>query len=107
MKNEPSWHLVKRYINQYKPGDIISRQGMIKYGIRSSSVDIYRLQLCDAGILCKHARGKYKILANIPEKLTTTILWELGAYYSSNKWKSWFMTLEDKIKRRRPNFFDE
>ena len=106
MKNQPSWHRIKEYINKHKPGDIISRQDMKKIGIPLSSIDIYRVSLCDAGLLCKHTRGKYRILHNIPEQMTTTLLWELVCYYGSDKWKGWFMTLEDKIKARRPNFYE-
>ena len=104
---KPSWYLIKQYINQFKPGDIISRQDMKNFGIPLSSVDIYRIQLCSAGILCKHTRGKYKILYNIPEQMTTTLLFEISCYYNVNSWKGWFMTLEDKIIARRSNFFNE
>jgi len=106
-KNKASWHRIKEYINKHKPGDIISRQALIRTGIPVGSVDIYRMQLCDAGILSKHSRGKYKVLYNIPEKMTTTMLWEIHCHYSMRRWEGWFITLEDKIKKVRPNFYDE
>ena len=104
---QTSWFLIKQYINKHKPGDIITRQDMVKSGIRRSSVDGYRVQLYSAGILCKHTRGKYKIISNIPEKMTTTLLYELWSYYNVKSWKNWFIPLEDKIKKLRPNFYED
>ena len=98
------WSYIKVYINNnYKIGDIISRQTLIKNLVKvpKSTIDSYRAQLTIIGIVEKTKPGKYKLLCKIPEDMNTMDLMNLISEVREYPWKKWFIPTEERIKNGR------
>jgi hypothetical protein len=95
-----AWNEMKNYVNSNNVGDIITRQDLIKnITMNNSTLDTYRNYLKHLDILETVKRGRYKLKRKIPEELNTTVLGKLLTDQHINKWKRWFMPLDDRIKR--------
>ncbi len=96
-----AWDEMKNYINSHNIGDIITRQRLLENVkiSKDSTIDTYRNYLKNLDILVTIKRGTYKLKRKIPEELNTGILGKLLTDQNINKWKRWFMPLDDRIKR--------
>ena len=85
-----NWSKLKTYINDnYKIGDVISRQTLVRnLGKRPSyAVDSYRLQLTIIGIVEVVKPGGYKLICKIPDDMNTINLIDLVSDIRKYPWK--------------------
>jgi len=97
------WVQLKKYINNFKDGEVISRQSILNvighgYG---GSIDSYKNGLKNLRYIKPIKPGKYLKIENIPEKLTIRLMRDLA--YNQAEFIKWFVPdklLHKEIIRR-------
>jgi hypothetical protein len=95
---DSGWYRIKNFINSKPVGYVFTRKELVGKlnGIPQSTIDTYRNYLEVFRVLERAGRGKYKLIQKIPEKMNTVSFTEL---FSQDKWKRWFMPLQEQIDR--------
>jgi hypothetical protein len=94
------WSLMKKYINSFPNGSIITRQELINaiytedISKTYTTVDSYKGNLMNLGYFGKAGRGKYEKMCNIPERLTTSAV---AKALQDDSWKQWFIPLHERL----------
>lgn len=98
---------MRKGINSFKDGQIVSRKQLLTKiaefypdKISEGSFDIYRLTLTKINILQHASRGKYKIVQEFPEDLSSSKAHKLKIELRWRpSWKDWFYNnVKDRIK---------
>lgn len=96
---DSSWDEIVNYINSKDVGYCFARKELhlnLK-DIYKSTIDGYIIRLITVGILEKPERAQYKLIAKIPKKLNTSVLWVM--LNGDRGWQKWFIPIEERIER--------
>ena len=101
------WEAMRKGINSFKDGQLVTRKQLISKiaefypeEVSEGSFDIYRLTLTKINILQHVSRGKYKIVQEFPENLSSSKALKLEIELRWRpSWKDWFYNnVKDRIR---------
>lgn len=95
------WRSFIEFLNSENVGHIFNRpqllsiEGCQHRSNKLNTTDVYRAYLQKIGFLQTVSPGRYQLVKKIPQELS---LGKARKLVSDNSWRTWFMSIEDRIK---------
>ena len=90
------WRKLLEFLNSYSVGEEFKRTDLLEslQGYKPDTAELYLYGLRKTGFVKRVERATYRIMYNIPDSLTTSVLQDVK---SAKTWKSWFIPLHKRL----------